>query len=57
MGMRYSHAGADSRAMQAIDGRDNGHKLSREKLREIFDSLRSCEMSFDEFAENFITKK
>lgn len=54
MVMRYSHAGADSRAraMQVIDGRENGNKLDLEKLREIYDGIRSGEMSFDEFIKN-----
>jgi hypothetical protein len=31
----------------------NGHKLSREKLREIFESVRSGEIDFDEFLACF----
>jgi hypothetical protein len=53
--MRYSHAGPDSRAraMQAADckqnGHDNGHNLSDQKLREIFEAVRKGEMSFERF--------
>lgn len=55
MFMRYSHAGADSRAraMQIINGQDNGHKSNLEKLREIYENVRSGEMDFEKFIEIF----